>query len=115
MDGGEFPPGCAANCGDDLDGEFCAKIISVCPSGHLMHSQCVLRMYETVDNPCCPMCRDDTLSLLKDMIVKNPHITSSDDDDDDDDDGDGAAASETRVTYHVNFSRGGTFVVDLRG
>jgi len=69
---------CAARCGTSLSDT--AKIINVCPSRHVMHAECVLKMYESNDNPACPICRDDTLSLLKDMIIKNPHVESSESD-----------------------------------
>ena len=70
---------CAAECGTSL--EETLKIITVCPNDHKMHAECVNRMYAASDNPACPQCRDDTLSLLKDMIVKHPVVEFSDDDD----------------------------------
>ena len=116
-------PICVANCGDELVGPSCAKIIAVCPSLHLMHSQCVNRMYESNDNPCCPICRDDTLSLLKDMIIKNPLVPDDDDDDDDDSLFDESltvpacdpvptdTGPTTSITYNINYAQGGCFVV----
>jgi len=71
---------CAAQCETPLDETV--KIIAVCPAGHRMHAECVYKMYETTAEPACPICRDDTLNLLKDMIIKadkNPKIDNSSD------------------------------------
>ena len=84
---------CAAQCQTPL--KETVKVIAVCPSGHKMHAECVYCMYETTSEPACPICRDSTLSLLKDMIIKadrNSKIDDSSDDslslDGDDSDGD---------------------------
>jgi len=65
---------CAADCREELSKTI--KVIVVCPLLHKMHAECVNKMFEHMENPTCPICRDDTLSLLKDMILKNPEPKS---------------------------------------
>lgn len=93
---------CAAMCGNAASDT--AKFFPICPNGHSVHAECFQKMLESNENPCCPLCRDDTMSLLKDMIVKQPHMNHNGDDDngldgailmmDSDDDSDFAEASQ---------------------
>ena len=82
---------CAAGCSNSSLTDT-VKIIYVCPNRHIMHAECVNKLYETADSPTCPICRDDSLSILKDMIIKNPVVKSDDasniDESDDSDDSD---------------------------
>lgn len=70
---------CAVMCGNPTT-DTC-KFFPICPNGHFVHAECFQRMLESNENPCCPLCRDDTMSLLKDMIVKQPHMNQSVEDD----------------------------------
>jgi hypothetical protein len=73
---------CAAMCGK-TDCTDTAKFLPICVNGHRMHAECVQKMLEANENPVCPLCRDDTMSLLRDLIVKQPHPALETDDDDD--------------------------------
>ena len=64
-------PYCEFEYDDGGDGD--AKLVPVCSTReHVIHVGC-LRVLLTKDRKArCPLCRDDYLSQLKDMILDNP-------------------------------------------
>ncbi len=48
-----------------------AKLIPICKS-HLLHVGCLKKLLQKEKLPKCPVCRDDYVSFLKDLIVDNP-------------------------------------------
>lgn len=106
---------CAAGCKTPLVSAYTSKIIYVCPSKHAMHAECVHKMYESNDNPVCPICRDDTMSLLKDMIIKNPHVKDSSSSEDSDSDSDSEytiEAVESVLQRKINDKNGHSYFVE---
>lgn len=62
---------------DTGSGNGDAKLVPICSTGeHVIHVGC-LRVLLTKDKKArCPMCRDDYISQLKDMILDNPPETT---------------------------------------
>ncbi len=58
---------CAAGCALVQEKEI---FISVCPSSHMMHFECVEKMFRAFDKPSCPICRDNSLTLIKEMVLR---------------------------------------------
>lgn len=77
-------PACAIpNCG--VEDRHLFPCCGAVPS-HCLHLECLGRLFETNDDPCCPLCRDGYLSLIKNFCIKNPYVSREDDDDNDDSD-----------------------------
>jgi hypothetical protein len=98
---------CVAKCGSPLNLDHTVKIITVCPNGHKMHAECVSKTFEYSDDPTCPVCRDDTLSILRQMIINNPEGRGTHADDSDDEDSGGEDAipiQNTNNTYTYNYT-----------
>lgn len=51
-------------------GDDC-KLVPICKS-HLIHIGCLKQLLTKDKAPKCPICRDDYLSQLKDLITENP-------------------------------------------
>lgn len=84
-------PTCAVNCGREGEND----VLYPCCNQHRIHLGCLSRLFETTDEPSCPICRDPFLKIVKDLCVNYPFVDSDDDDeeynpetDDDDDDDD---------------------------
>lgn len=73
------PKTCAVGCESGDEG----ILYPCCGSGdHFVHLQCLNRLFETADEPLCPLCRDPFLNIVKDLCVKNIHVEMSDEDED---------------------------------
>lgn len=75
-------PDCAANCG--MDDEYKqSSMYPCCGSGnHFVHVECLNRLFQTNDDPRCPTCRCDFLSVVKDLCIQYPQVQSDDESDD---------------------------------
>ncbi len=71
---------CSANC---MQEEYAnSPMYPCCGTGnHFVHLECLNRLFETTDEPCCPVCRDPFLKIVKDLCVKTPYVAESDADD----------------------------------
>jgi len=50
-----------------------AKWIPVCENGHWMHQECVHKWFECKSIPTCPLCCDDTLGRIRDIVLWTEH------------------------------------------
>lgn len=57
-----------------------------CCTTHRLHLECLNRLFETNDEPTCPICRDPFLKIVKDICIKNPCVVDEDDEEDEDTD-----------------------------
>jgi len=58
-------------CGvDDAENE---KWFCVCENDHWMHQHCLTRLFESKVIPTCPLCNDDTLGRVRDIVLWTEH------------------------------------------
>ena len=71
-------PTCAVNC--ELEDE--TSPLYPCCNDHRIHLCCLNKLFETTDEPSCPVCRDPFLKIVKDLCIKNPHVDSEEEEED---------------------------------
>lgn len=113
---------CAANCWTSELQET-PRFITVCLNGHKMHAECIRKLFILNTNPNCPLCRDDTLTVLRDIILKNPFVKDESSDESYSDSG-SSSLSLTDVTDEeknieqegINFNtQGGAITINIYG
>jgi hypothetical protein len=74
-------PYCEISCSME-DGSFedtfghekrAAKLIPICSAPHYIHMACLQGILKHQKTPKCPICRDDHLSELKEMLTETPY------------------------------------------
>lgn len=65
-------PSCAVTMCEFEDNEN-ERLLPVCSKGHHMHKGCLKNFFRTTEDPRCPVCRDDTLCMYKELVIDNPH------------------------------------------